>query len=164
MNRSAALLAFVLATLPALAQADVGPAPTCPAGLRSAYWMGRFCAVVPCTSDAECGDGATCETRAYCVDAREGTPDVGFAGTCENGAACPGSATCSTQRYCGAPSGGAAAPPAPGNPPTTEPTSPAGPSAPASSRGCSAAPGQPAGALAGTLLLIGVVLGLRRRR
>lgn len=88
-------LALTLAAFtPSLALADVGPAPKCPEGLKSSYDKGRFCAVIECSSDAECGS-EKCVERPVCLKERGETFD--YEGECSG--AC-GSGECLTKKIC----------------------------------------------------------------
>ncbi len=127
------------------AAADVGPAPRCPTGLQSAYLYGRYCAPVTCTTDADCGGGASCAERSFCLAPRTpDTPDaIAWQGNCEGGATCSQGATCSRARYCGGPVAAQ-----PSQPASAGGDPPAQPSQPASAGGDPAAPPPSASTLA----------------
>lgn len=104
------------------ARADVGPAPTCPTGLTSAYHYGRYCAPVSCSSSSDCNQPATCEVRGYCLAVRDPqTPNLRtWQGNCDGNQACRSGSTCVRESFCGERTGGAA--PTPAAPPTPTPT------------------------------------------
>lgn len=126
---SAALLVGV-SLFATAARADVGPAPTCPTGLTSAYHYGRYCAPVSCSSASDCADPATCEVRGYCLAQRDPqTPNLRtWQGNCDGNQACPSGSTCVRESFCGERTGGAA--PTPAAPPTPTPANEPAPAEP----------------------------------
>lgn len=157
----------VVAMMSSLARADVGPAPSCPTGLRSAYLMGRYCAPVACRSDSECEGDSTCAQRAYCVRERDSSqPDaLQWAGSCEGDQACSGDERCVRASFCG-PRVESAASETPAQ--TSEPTASAQPvsETPGRRRGCDVLAAGASGASSGLVVaasIVALVIARRRR-
>lgn len=88
--------ALIALTVAGEARADLGPAPSCPAGLQSAYYMGRYCAAIDCTSDEQCG-GEKCIERPVCLRPKSET-EFAYEGECPAAGTC--SDQCVTRKIC----------------------------------------------------------------
>jgi hypothetical protein len=106
------LLATLLLSMPARADA-IGPPPEdCPSGSKgTSSHAGNWCAPLPCT-DGVCGEGTTCETTGLCILREENRPCGGRPGPepctftyqeafgpCATDADCT-RGTCVTDDYC----------------------------------------------------------------
>jgi MYXO-CTERM domain-containing protein len=150
MLRVACVLAVLCVLSPPPARADVvGPDEReCPSGFPHQRCHGaEYCAITPCTADAQCATGSSCAEQRWCVwkldcgsryrpDGYVPSYVYGFEGSCAAGEAC-GRGSCETIRAC----------------------------TPLPERGCSCRLGSDAPLRAPSILLLGLaLLALARRR
>ena len=101
-----------LVLLPAVAAADVVPAPPsdCPDGstARTSH-AGGYCAPSTCSSDSDCEEGESCAEHPLCVEQRTGYSRGGefqvnhAVASCAGGASCPSGSSCETAKRCVSP-------------------------------------------------------------
>jgi len=98
----------VLSLVPSSAAADVVFPLECPPGLDIRGHHERDCWPRTCTSDAQCGDGASCRQVSRCVETRdihegdspEGTPRDFDQGPCTTDGACTAGGACRQLSRC----------------------------------------------------------------